>query len=314
MRFWHRRGRVVNLAALRSFIAVTEAGSFRAAAEHLHVVQSVLSRQIIALEREIGAVLLTRKPRGVELTRAGEIVLKHARASLGHIDLARAEIAAVEGLRTGRVSIAAIGPVADAILPQAIVAFARIHPGIGFDVRVGNTPHVLGLLSEGVVELGVAYNAPLTDGLHVRCSIEQPLVAVVRAGHPLADEGGQTLPALAEWPAILPPRGSPTRLLIDEAARRADVRLRDVLLESDSVGLRVALAARTDAVAILAPLSAATAEQVRAIAISDPMLGVGRIDLLASDVQAISPATTAFEPVLRRFMRGHANRDASLTS
>lgn len=298
----------MNLSALSSFIAVTEAGSFRAAAEHLHVVQSVLSRQILALEREIGATLLTRKPRGVALTLAGEIVLRHARASLGHIDLARAEIAAVEGLRRGRVRVAAIGPVADAILPQAITAFSRSYPGVSFDVRVGNTPHVLGLLAEGLAELGVAYNAPITEGVLVRDSIDQPLVAVVRHGHPLAGDGARPLAALADWPAILPPPGSPTRLLIDEASRRAKLRIPSVLLESDSVGLRVALAARTDAVAILAPLSAPAGEHVCTVAISDPLLSVGRIDLLASDVRAMSPATSAFEPVLRRFLRSHPSR------
>ena len=244
----------MKLDALRYFIAVMEAGSFRDAAESLHVAQSALSRQIQSLERSLGTQLLSRLPRGVEPTAAGRIFLGSARDMLANLTLAQDEISALQGLNKGEVQIASIEPFADQILPDLITSFQKSHPGILFDVRVGNTRQVVELVREGIAEIGVAYNTPPDPAIHVLISLIQPMVAFVSPLHALATQPLIGISDLAKHPVVLAPARSPSRRVIDEAARRAGISLR-VVVESDSVGLRLALARQPPRVAILAAIS-----------------------------------------------------------
>src|ERR1700693_3770774 len=83
----HRHGHGMELRHLRYFVAVADAGSLTvAAARKLHTSQPSLSRQIRALEDEVGAQLLTRNARGIELTPAGRAFLDHARLVLSHVE------------------------------------------------------------------------------------------------------------------------------------------------------------------------------------------------------------------------------------
>ncbi|GGF54409.1 LysR family transcriptional regulator [Azorhizobium oxalatiphilum] len=292
----------MNLNALQNFIAIVEAGSIREAADNLHIAQSALSRQVLALEREFGAPLLSRLPRGVEPTPAGRIVLRHARLTLDQVRSARDEVSAIEGLRAGQIRLAAIEPFAHVMLPDCIVRFQKSYPDISFDVRVGNTPQVTTLVQEGIAELGIAYNTPREAGLVLRSSSRQPLVALVSPRHPLADAASVTMDDVARFPAILPPKGSPTRLIIEEAARRANTPLRPIALESDSVALRLSLAQRTLGIAILAHISGLAerdAGHVRLLPITDDMLSERRLDLIAAEGRTLTRATREFERLLR---------------
>ncbi len=302
----HHREADMNLNALRNFIAVVEAGAIREAADTLHLAQSALSRQILALEREFGAQLLERLPRGVVPTPAGRVVLRHARLTLDQMNGAREEIAAFAGLRTGQIRIGAIEPFASGPLAACISRFQARYPGIGVEARVGNSRQVARLVQEGIVELGIAYNAPRAEGLAVRAAARQPLVALVRPGHDLAEQDAVRLADLAGARLILPPAGSPTRLLIEEAARRARLILEQVALESDSVALRLAVAARTEGVAILAHLSgvaACAAGTLTMRPLADPLLGAGQLELLCGTGRTLSKATAAFERRLRTALK-----------
>jgi DNA-binding transcriptional LysR family regulator len=296
----------MNLIALRNFLAVIDAGSVRRAADNLNLAQSALSRQILALEREFGARLLVRLPRGVEPTPAGEVVAREARAVDQRIALAREEIASVSGLVAGRVRLAVIEPVAETLIPACIARLRRSHPGISFDVRVGNTRQVVALLREGVVELAVAYNPPREAEFVVRAAVPQPLMGLVRRGHELAEAGQLPVAALAGHPVILPPAGSPTRLLIDEAVRREGAAFTRIALESDSVALRRGVAATSDAVAILAQISARTTggqHSLRAFGLDSPILQNGSLEVLALRTRPLSKAVSRFEPILRTALK-----------
>src|ERR1700719_1935204 len=84
----HRHGHGMELRHLRYFVAVADAGSLTVAARKLHTSQPSLSRQIRALEDEVGAQLLTRSARGIELTPAGRAFLEHARTALSQVEAA----------------------------------------------------------------------------------------------------------------------------------------------------------------------------------------------------------------------------------
>jgi len=292
----------MDLTILKNFIAIVEAGSIRVAADHLHIAQSALSRQVLALERELGAPLLIRRPRGVESTEAGRILLRHARAAADQISNAGAEIAALQGLQRGLIRIAVIEPFAKRPLPACIARFQARYPGISFDVRSGNSRQITSLVQEGVVDLGVSYNTPRDSSILVRAAVLEPTVALVRPRHPLADLDHVAMADFADYPLILPPAGSPTRLLIDEAWRRASLTPMKIGLESDSVGLRLALAEQTESISLLARLSGrpnVEAGTLVELPFADRLLSEGQLELLAAKGRMPSKATLQFERLLR---------------
>lgn len=296
----------MNLIILKNFIAIVEAGSIREAADNLHIAQSALSRQIFALEREVGAPLLVRRARGVEPTEAGRILLRHARAAADQLSSAGAEIAAIQGLQSGFIRIAVIEPFATRPLPDCIARFQASYPGISFDVRVGNSRQITSLVREGVVDLGVAYNTPRDHEILLRTAVLQPTVAFVRPQHPLLARERVTLADFTDYPLILPPAGSPTRLLIDEAWRRAAVTPMRVGLESDSVGLRLAMAQHTNSISILALLSGRSSVDSGTLVelpFEDKLLSEGQLELIAARGRMPSKATLEFERILRSSMK-----------
>jgi len=135
--------------SLRYFATVARRGSIREAAEELHVAQSALSRQIQKLEQDFGVPLFQRHARGVELTSAGEIFLRHARSSLRQTERVRSELDALKGLRRGTINIQSIESLVPGVLPQAIMRFRARYPGITFEVTVDRTDRIIAAVREG---------------------------------------------------------------------------------------------------------------------------------------------------------------------
>src|ERR687889_1946709 len=119
---------LLDAARLHVFREVVQRGSLSAAAEALSFTQPAVSRQIAALEREAGAQLLERTPRGIRLTEPGRILLGHAEAILDRMATARAQLESVATLAGGRLRIGAFPTANATIVPRAIAAFAREHP------------------------------------------------------------------------------------------------------------------------------------------------------------------------------------------
>jgi molybdate transport repressor ModE-like protein len=109
---------------------VAARGSFSAAAESLSFTQSAISQQVAALERETGATLLERGSRGVRLTDAGRALVRHADAILARLDDAEEELAALAGLRGGRLRLASFQSAGATLVPRAVAAFQGRHPEV----------------------------------------------------------------------------------------------------------------------------------------------------------------------------------------
>src|SRR3954466_15936209 len=121
---------VLDAARLRVFREVVRRGSLSAAAEALSFTQPAVSRQIAALEREAGAQLLERTPRGIRLTEAGRVLLGHAEAILDRMAIAHAQVESVVSLTGGRLRIGSFQTANVTLVPRAIAAFARAHPHV----------------------------------------------------------------------------------------------------------------------------------------------------------------------------------------
>src|SRR3954452_7351051 len=109
---------------------VAEQGSFSAAAEALNFTQSAISQHVAALERETGARLVERGARGVRLTDAGRALVAHTEAILTRLDAAEEGLAAIAGLRGGRLRLASFQSAGATLVPQAVAVFHSRHPQV----------------------------------------------------------------------------------------------------------------------------------------------------------------------------------------
>lgn len=208
------RGRL-ELRHLRYFIAVAEELHFGRAAERLGISQPPLSQQIQALEEEIGARLFERTNRRVELTDAGRLFLDESRQVLAQVDKAvllarRAHLGELGELKIGFTSSAPF----TSTIPSSIHAFRKAYPDVHLDLQEMSSRQVLKALLEESLQVGVIRPLALPDAVHWVELFREPLVAVLRADHPLAagSEDGLAIAALAEEPFVFFPRSYGTGL------------------------------------------------------------------------------------------------------
>src|ERR687886_371360 len=128
---------MLDVRRMRVLREVAAQRSFSAAAEKLGYTQSAVSQQIAALEREAGATLIERNPRGIRLTDAGEALVRHADKILARLAEAEAELEAIAGLRGGRLRLATFPTAGATLVPRAIAEFANRHPAVQLSLAEG---------------------------------------------------------------------------------------------------------------------------------------------------------------------------------
>ena len=178
----------MELRHLRYFVAVAEEGHITRAAERLGIQQPPLSHQIRALEREIGVQLFRRLPRGVELTEAGRSFIEDARAALARVgqgvEAAKRAARGEQGhLRLAVPPTAPFHP----FVPQVILAFREAYPLVSLTMEENLRMETMEQLRGGQMDvafLRASIAAP--EGLVVHPLLEEPMVAALPSGHPLA--------------------------------------------------------------------------------------------------------------------------------
>jgi DNA-binding transcriptional LysR family regulator len=140
---------------LQIFREVATQGSISGAARRLAYTQSSVSRQVAALEAELGVRLFDRWARGVQLTEHGRCLLEHAEAVLARVELARRDLDALDRLESGRLRIGAFTTVTAVLLPRAMAAFASAWPDVSLSLVEGITHQLLARLESDDVDLAV---------------------------------------------------------------------------------------------------------------------------------------------------------------
>jgi DNA-binding transcriptional LysR family regulator len=288
--------------SLRYFATVARRGSIREAAEELHVAQSALSRQIQKLEQEFGVPLFQRHARGVELTSAGEIFLRHARSSLRQTERVRSELDALKGLRRGTITIQSIESLVPGVLPQAILRFRARHPGITFEVTVDRTDRIITAVREGRTDIGLAFYPPVEPDLTTVFKMREPLVALMSPRHPLAGRPKVSLADSVIYPIALPLKNSGSRVLIDIACKAAGIYMVPVL-ETNSIQFRVQFVQVDNGITFHSRLSARdslrTGDLV-AVPIRDRIVNTATIDAVTHASRELPLAAEEF----LRFLQG----------
>jgi DNA-binding transcriptional LysR family regulator len=209
----------VELRQLEYFAAVARHRHFTRAAEALYVTQPALSQQIRRLEAELGLTLLRRTSKGVELTAAGEDLLRHAEAVLAEIARAKADMDRHTGVTRGVVRVASTA--ADAPrLPEALADFHGAHPRIQIGLRQGSAAEIVALVAAGTVDVAVLALTEEPPGVTVEHLGEEPLRVAVALEDEVAG-ATVTLDALRGRPFILAEPGTALRETVMAAAQKA---------------------------------------------------------------------------------------------
>lgn len=177
---------------LRYFVAAAEEGHITRAAERLGIEQPPLSRQIKAIERELGVQLFRRKPRGVELTEAGRTFFEYARNITASLDrglkATRRTARGEQGeIRVGITPTSPFNP----FVPRVIRAFRETYPLVALTLTERNSGDLIALLRDEQLDAAFIrmYPAP-PDGLVLALLVNEPLILALPEQHRLAKAGG----------------------------------------------------------------------------------------------------------------------------
>lgn len=212
-----------DLQQLQAFVAVAERGSFRVAADQIHLSAPALSRRIDKLETILGARLFNRTTRTVELTPLGRVFLERARAALDDLETAMLGIADIAASRSGSVTVACVPSAAIHFLPTVVRSFSERFPLIRIRVIDEAADQVLASVVSGESDFGISFLGRQLPGVDFDPIHTDPFVLAMLREHPLAkrktlawsDLGGERLIAVA--------RSSGNRQLLDDAMAKAGI-------------------------------------------------------------------------------------------
>jgi DNA-binding transcriptional LysR family regulator len=298
-------GGVMSDLNLRYFFESAKLGSMRAAADKLGIAVSSISRQIAQLEADLGVALIEHGRRTIKLTEAGELLLEYYGEQTAQREVLDQRLADLKGLRSGRIDLV----IGEGFISQALSAvlskFMSSHAGILMQVRVlASSNEVARLVVEDDAHLGLTFDAGSDPRARARVSIPQPLRAIMRPGHPLADRAQIRLADLVGQPVCLPEASLRTRQLIKLAEDRERISLQ-AGLTANSVSLLRDMALSTEYVTLL-PVLAVASEVARgeliAIPIDNPILECTRVNLLSRLGRQLAPAPTRLLSALEAYL------------
>jgi LysR family transcriptional regulator, nitrogen assimilation regulatory protein len=216
--------------ALRYFQAVAEFGSYSRGAEFLRISQPAVSRQIRAMEEELGRPLFLRHSHGVSLTDAGRILLERSQTILRQFDRAREDIRNGTSGPSGTVTIAVPPAAGNYLIPALTRRVAETYPNVFLKVIAGFSGYIHEWLIRGSVDLACLHDPVPQPGFTIVPLLQEEVFLVGRPGsfsgvHVRTQD-------LADLPLILPGRPNASRRLLDGWLSRGGIRL-NVKLEAD---------------------------------------------------------------------------------
>jgi DNA-binding transcriptional LysR family regulator len=256
----------------RAFVAIGELGSLTRASLFLDSNQSLLSRQLNALERECGARLFNRTGRGVELSEVGARLFTKVKALLANAEALEQEIRGEAREPTGRVTLGLLPSIAQPLVGKLFTETRARHPAVSLKILEGSSGQVEEWLADARVDIAILYRygPTLPEMEQSLAVVDSYLIGCV--GDKLTAQPEVQFPALNELPFILPSAPNGLRTALDAMARQQHISLTPVI-EADSLPLQKSLVAIEHLYTVL-PLHAVWSEvadeRVQASRIVDP--------------------------------------------
>lgn len=207
----------MDLRQLEIFVKVAEFRSFSKAAATLSLTQPTVSEHIRTLEDELGVRLLDRLGRGAVVTKAGELLLLHARRLLALSREARQAMDQFQGRMCGELLVGASTIPGEYVLPALIGRFKEKFPEISISLLIGDSQTVVDWVAEARAELGVAGARLSNRSVAYKELMPDELVLVVPALHPWHGRPLITLEELQREPLLVRERGSGSRAALEAA-------------------------------------------------------------------------------------------------
>jgi len=222
---------------LRAIVALARNGKFVAAAAELGISQPSLSRLIQQAESELGVALFARATRRVSQTAAGREFVPAAERMLSEL-LQRAQaVRDLDGRLRGQLIIASLLSIAHRVVPAALVAFRKRHPGVFVQVREGIASSVFEDVRSGLADFGVGAVPEGHRGFVVQSIIEEPCCLVLPRQHRLSAQKSVGLADLADEPMVSMPPDSGLRRVLDTLAQARGITLNHCVITSQFTSL-----------------------------------------------------------------------------
>jgi DNA-binding transcriptional LysR family regulator len=276
----------MNLQHLRAFVAVVDASGFARAAARLNLSQPALSRQIHALEDDLGVTLFDRTRRRVQLTSEGEDLIARSRRLLSDATALGERARALTGGETGVLRIGAAPQAIETLLAAFCTSYQRRYPGVDIHLIEEGGANLFARLERG--DMHLALIAAGDARFQQRLLAPLYVLAVTAKDHPLGRRGAVEIAELAGLPLLVPRRGFGSRDWFDGACAVGDLRPR-VLLESGAPQTLVALARAGYGIAIVPSNTPVPRGGVRAIPLLLAKVPVGRWVTVSWDARRSLP-------------------------
>jgi DNA-binding transcriptional LysR family regulator len=293
----------MNLRHLRAFATIADVGGFARAATRLHLSQPALSRQIRALEADLGVPLFDRVGRRVQLTSQGEDLLQRGRRLLAEAASLSERARELKSGETGILRVAATPQVIENLLAPFLIHYRCRHPGVEVHLVEDGGARLLGRLERGEAHLSIMPAG--TTRFEGRLLYPMHVIAALPSAHRLARQAVLEIAELADEPLLLPQRGFGSREWFDIVCDVAHIRAR-VLLESAAPHTLVALAAADYAIAILPSNAGVQSNGVRPIPLVHRGASIGRWAHIAWDPQRF---LASFAEHFVTELKAHCRRD-----
>lgn len=280
----------MTLTQLEIFSQVAELRGFTLAAHQLGISQSAVSHAMKLLEQELGVELLRRHQSRVELSDIGEQLLLRARTMLGLANTMRQEAADARGMKRGTLRIGSFGPTSSIkLLPNILQHYRQAHPGIEVHVDEGPDRQVVQWLEERRIDIGFVVLPE--ERFDTFALIEDQMVALLPAAHPLATRSELSLKALCADPFILTEAGSSELVsrLFNAARLQPNIRYRCSQLLST-----LETVSRGDAITVIAEGSLPDSPHPGYVKIPLSPAVKRQVGLAVLDQRQASPAALAF--------------------
>jgi DNA-binding transcriptional LysR family regulator len=226
-----------DLTDLSLFRHVVEAGSITGGAGRAHLALAAASTRIRNMEETLGAALLVRGRQGVTPTQAGRTLLAHARAILRQAERLREDLGAYSGGLAGQIRVLSNTNALTEFLPEALSSFLAAHPNVSVDLEERLSDEIVGLIAEGVGDLGIVAATVDASALETYPYRKDRFVLVVARNHPFATRAKISFAEVLGHDFVGLDRASALqRFLAEKAARIGQpLRLRVQLRSFDAV-------------------------------------------------------------------------------
>ena len=214
---------MLNLDALKVFLAVAEHGSFSEAGRNLHLSQPAVSQIIQGLERQLGLLLFARQGRAVQLTEGGHVLVSMARELMTSAQRVEQTMLSLQGEVVGEMSIGCSTASGKYLLPGLVARFRKKYPQVKINVVIGSRESVITKLLGGEVSLGVSSKQIEHNDLEYQNFFKDDVILVVPASHPWARYRKIYPDDILDEPLILREDLAGTREVLIESLRVHDI-------------------------------------------------------------------------------------------